>query len=441
MHLLLMALISTVTVNEVTLDTDLIENIDGQWIATGYRLIEELVLDPGDYGTPLLNPSGNRNKIGFQPFFVDTPDGEKWRIVHVFEDEVVVLQEDTEPGRFPITGEIRYMMNSANGRYVLLGLEEEERTHEDLISQPFAESERRVILLDIETGDQVTATGIKGVGFVGNDGFVVSIKNDSIEFYNSSLSLIGTTFNCIRELSGTPTSYASDGSLFVRQFKENPDDTTWVLRAYDRYSNVLWDSYPPYTGYPMVSEHGEYVFVLTIGRILCLNGNDGSLLWEMQHNDEGHLMIYSRVGSVYAFETDVTPAEVRANPLRERVLNIGRIELENEPIIQRLVYQSDKICSFSPISLSSSGCSIWRVFFGRRPNINMSIFTICIFSTDGSLIFSRLVTTADRRYGNIWANLSRSLLPYAIDATGKRIIWWDRKEIHIVTLLEEGASE
>lgn len=438
MHLLLMVLISTVTLNEVALDTDLIENIDGQWVAPGYRIAEEIIIDPIDYGTPLLNPAnGSRNVIGFQPFFVDTPDGEKWRIVLAYEGEVVVLQEDAEQRRFQIEKSSRYMMNSANGRYVLLGLEEEERTHEDLMSQPFAEPERRVILLDIETGDQVTATGFSGASLIANDGHIISINNDSLRFYDSSFNLLNSTYNCIRQTSHTLTSYASDGSLFVRQYKEHPEDTTSTLRAYDRFGNVLWESYPPNTGRPLVSEHGEYVFVLTVGRMLCLEGNSGQVLWEQPnvYMGEGTLMNSSRVGACYAFIIDGTPAEVRQNPLRERVLHVGRIEQDNT-VIMRMVYRSDEIGFFSPSAMSVSGCTLWRALFGESPGIDLSTYLLCFFSADGSLLFTEHVSETDRRYRNISFQGD-----YAVDSYGNRIIWFDKKEIHIVTLEEEGASE
>ncbi len=445
MNLLLMMLISTVTVNEVTLDTDIIENIDGQWVAPGYMEAEEVFIDPIDYGTPLLNPNnGNRNIIGFQPFFVDTPDGEKWRIVLAYEGEVVVLQEDVEPRRFQIERNSTYMLNSPNGRYVLLGLQEEEQTQEVIFPFEAPPPERRAVLLDVETGNQVTTTGFIGTRLIANDGYMVGINSDSLRFYDSSFNLLNSTFNCIRQMGSTPTAYASDGSLLVRQHKENPEETTSVLRAYDRFGNVLWDSYPPNTGWPTVSENGDYVFALGWGRLMCLDGNKGELLWDAPHENEGTglLMISSRRGAAYAFETDVTPAEARENPMRERVLNVATVGQENDPAITRTVYQSDEIGFFSPKVITGSGCSLWRVYFGHKPNIDLSTYFLCIFSCDGHLLYARSVSEADRRYGNIWSNsVSTALRPYAIDSTGRRVIWWDRMEIHIVTLLEEGVSE
>ncbi len=444
MHFLLMALISIVTVNEVTLDTDLIENTDGQWIAPGYRIAEELILDPGDYGTPLLDFNGTRNVIGFQSFFVDTPDGEKWRLVLAYEGEVVVLQEDTEPRSFEIEKSSTYMLNSPNGRYVLLGLKEEEQTQEEMILYGITPPERRAVLLDVETGNQVTTTGLTGSLLIANDGCMVGIHNNSLHFYDSSFNLLNSTFNSIMQTSHTPTSYASDGSLFVRQYRESSDDSIYTLRAYDRYGNVLWDSYPPNVGWPVVSEHGDYVFVLTWGRLMCLDGSNAEKLWEEPHDNEGEglLMISSRRGAAYAFETDVTPAEARENPMRERVLNVATVGPDNNSGITRIAYQSDEIGFFSPEVVAGSGSSLWEVFFGESPGIDLSTYLLCLFSSNGELLYSQPVSIVGRRLGSIWSNsVSTTLRPSAIDSSGRRIVWFDYTEIHIVTLEVEGVSE
>ncbi len=439
MYLLLMMLISTVTVNEIILDTDIIENIDGQWVAPGYMVAEEIIIDPLDCGTPLLNPAnGSRNVIGFQPFFVDTPDGEKWRIVLAYEGEIVVLQEDAEPRRFQIEKSSIYMLNSPNGRYVLLGLQEEEQTQKVIFPFEAPPAERRAVLLDVETGNQVTTTGLRGTLLIANDGYIVNIDIDSLRFYDSSFNLLNSTVNCMMQTSHTPTSYASDGSLFVRQYKESSDNSVSTLRAYDRYGNVLWDSYPPNTGWPLVSELGEYVFVLTWGRLICLDGSNGELLWEQSHENEGEglLMISSHRGAAYAFGTDVTPAEARENPLRERVLIVGVIGQDNNPSITRMTFQSVNIALYGPNVINSTGCSLWRFYLGQKPNVDLSTYILSFFSTDGHLLYSQLYTKADRRYVNISGQRA-----FDINSEGKKIVWYDDKEIHIVTLVEEGASE
>jgi hypothetical protein len=177
---------------------------------------------------------------------------------------------------------------------------------------------------------------------------------------------------------------------------------------------------------------------------MCLDGNNGQLLWEEPHENEGEglLMISSRGGAAYAFETDVMPSEARANPLRKRVLNVGIIGQDNNPTITRIGYQSDMIDFFSPKAIANSGCSLWRMYLHQGGGIDLSIYKLCLFSHDGRLIYAQLISEADSRYGNIWNNsVSTALRPYAVNSTGRGIVWWDRKNIHILTLIEEGVSE
>jgi len=435
MHILMLALLSTITINEATLNTEIIENTDGQWIAPRYRIAEELILDIGEYGAP-LSYYGDINTIGFHPFFVDTPDGEKWRIVLAYEGEIVVLQEGTAEKRFPISGEIRSMISSANGRYVLIGLKDEEQTQEEIIWSGYSPPEHRVILLDTDTGEQVTATGIRGAGLMGNDGSVVVIKPDVIEFYDNEMNLLGTASNFIIEMGGTATGYASDGSMLVRVHTEDYNDPeSFILRAYDRYGNILWVTDNEHYGYPMVSEHGEYAFVLKPGSLLCLDGSDGSLLWEQSHPDRTvYLTSASPNGAACAYKTDLTPAEVRENPLRERFLMIGRVERDDTSRMTRIQFQSERIRFISPLSVTGEGISLWRAYTGPRGDL--SNYAICGFSSDGRLLFTRNVSRAGSQY-----TITSAQSNLVISSNGPRIMWFDNEGVHIVTLEEERGSE
>ena len=434
MYLVLFALLATVTVNEVTLDTDIIENTEDQWIAPGYKIADEIILDIGEYGSP-LSWYGDRNTVGFHPFFVDTPDGEKWRIVLAYEGEIVVLQEDEPERSFPLSGEIRSMISSANGRYVLFVPEAEEQTPEEIVWSGYSPPEHRVVLLDTDTGEQVTATGISGGVLIGNDGSVVAIRRSAINFYDSELNLLGTASNCIPEMGGSATGYASDGSLFVRVHTEDfSDQESRILRACDRYGNILWVTDHEHYGKPMVSEHGEYVFVLKPESLLCLDGGDGSLLWEQPHSDRTvYLTSASPGGAACAYPTDLTPAGVRENPLRERHMIIGRIDRDDTARMARIRFQSEQIRSMQPVSVTGEGCSLWMAWKGPRGDFTN--YSICAFSPDGTLLFTRKVSRAGSQY-TITTRTGR-----VISSNGPRILWFDNEGIHIVTLEEEGGSE
>ena len=75
MHLLLMALIAFTTNQPGILD-----QTDEEWTAPGYRIVEEVSINPLDYGEPISwgeNCNGPTASIGCQGFFIPTENGEK----------------------------------------------------------------------------------------------------------------------------------------------------------------------------------------------------------------------------------------------------------------------------------------------------------------------------------------------------------------------------
>lgn len=432
MHLILIALLSTVTVNEVTLDMDLIESIDGQWVAPGYRVAEEIIIDPLDYGIPQLNSSDEPVRIGFQSFFVDTPDGEKWRIVIAYDREVVVLQEDEEPRRFTVERSIHLVKHSKDGSYVYVRLREEEQTQTEMILEGIAPPENRTVLININSGEQITTTGFLEASYIASDGFMVGLNSDSLRFYDNNFNQINATYNCIEQMGSTPSAYATDGSLMVRIFMASPDNTLAILRAYDKYGNVLWDSDPRNVGWPAISEHGEYVFVLGQGRLMCLDGSSGDLLWEEPLENEGRMFKTCRNGAACSFFTDATPAEVRENPDRERVLHVVNISEHNRNI-SRIAYSLGSI-GFCPMMINEGGYSLWRA--------HECTFYICEFSNRGELIYAYGNTYDHYQFNNrLWRNSEPYLWSSSLNSTGMQIIWFDSNVIHIVTLEEKGYSE
>ena len=432
MTLLLMALMATVTVHETTLDTDLLTNsTEEEWVAPGYRVAERVTIDPLDYGTPQYW-NEDEGRIGFQSFFVDTPQGEKWRIVIAYDMEIVVLQEDAESSRFQVDRSIEWVRHSKDGRYVLAKLQEEEQTFEEIVSQGSAEPENRVVLIDIDTGERVTRTGITNILYIGGNGYMVAFDNDSIRFYDERLGIVGTAWNCMTQMGSTPTAHATDGSLMVRIFSEAPRDSISILRAYDIYGNVLWDSDPRNVGWPAISEHGEYVFVLGIGRLMCLDGATGELLWEEPIENEGRMFKACRRGASCMFYTDVTPAESRSNPDRERVLYTISISGEDRNVCRASYFLGS--ISITPVTANRRGYSLWKLGGGS--------FYLCLFKNTGELLYSW-----GRHYGyNYYLNngLNRNIEPnlgaYSVDSSGLRFVWIDSRAINIVTLEKEGAS-
>ena len=76
-----------------SVSVDVLDNTDGEWIAPGYTVSEDILINPFDYVTNIENHPKN---IACYAFFVDTEDGEMWRVVIVGSNRMVVLQENRE---------------------------------------------------------------------------------------------------------------------------------------------------------------------------------------------------------------------------------------------------------------------------------------------------------------------------------------------------------
>jgi len=98
---------------------------DTEWTAPGV-VVEELArVDLLAYGEPMnVGDESGRPHLACQAFFIDTEEGVRWRVVVVYRDKVVVLDQNCEPREiYPGYDDCRYAVFSPNGRYVLVGAE------------------------------------------------------------------------------------------------------------------------------------------------------------------------------------------------------------------------------------------------------------------------------------------------------------------------------
>ncbi len=436
MLVVILSLLSSVTVSEVPFDAGILDTVQDSWIASEYTVADELIIDPLDYGTPQEDREGIPRIIGFQSFFVPTSDGEKWRIVFTYDRTVVVLQEDAEPREFQVDGSIHYMINSKDGRYVLLRLQEEEDTrteYERAISGVYyLPPENRSVLIDIDSGHQVTRSGIASIGYLGGNGYGVASYGDSIRFYDSNLNLVNQLFNRIANHSHYAANFSADGSLLITRRSDTYEDPA-VLRAYDNSGNILWDTEPSDVGIPAVSADGSLVLVIARGRVLCLDGRDGSLLWEEPYENRTGICRSGRNSASVAFETDLTPEGVRENPGRQRALYTVVTATDGSSQFTRIPFHSESIGFFSCSTVNEFGSSLWEVFFGHRPHIDLSRYELCLFSSRGELKFVHRIRGDGYIRNGHWRN-TMDLKDRSIDSAGNRIIWFEDSVVHILTL-------
>jgi len=446
MLVVILSLLSSVTVNEVPFDAGILDTVQDSWVASEYTVVDELIIDPLDYGTPQEDREGTPRIIGFQSFFVPTSDGEKWRIVFTYDRTVVVLQEDAEPREFQVERSIHYMINSKDGRYVLLRLQEEEDTrteYERAISgMYYLPPENRSVLIDIDSGHQVTRSGIASIGYLGGNGYGVASYGDSIRFYDSNLNLVNQLFNRIANVSNGFTSYSSDGSLLVTFRSDTYEDLSnnAVLRAYDNSGNILWDTEPSDVGIPAVSADGSLVLVIARGRVLCLDGRDGSLLWEEPYENRTGICRAGRNSASVAFETDLTPEGIRENPGRQRALYTVVTATDGSSRFTRIPFHSESIEFFSCSTVNEFGSSLWLVYFCRSHGFDLSRYKLCLFSSRGELQFVHRIN-GDGYLRPAHGRNTMDLDYISINTQGNRIIWFEDSVVHILTLSRKYGGE
>jgi len=97
---------------------EVLDTTDSEWVAPGYEVIEEAVIDPLEYGEPYLNDGSPT--VGVHLSFVESDSGETWRVVFVLDRKVVVLQEGEDPVEIPVDLDIESCAFSPSGRFVVV---------------------------------------------------------------------------------------------------------------------------------------------------------------------------------------------------------------------------------------------------------------------------------------------------------------------------------
>ncbi|NOQ21754.1 MAG: hypothetical protein GQ565_03770 [Candidatus Aegiribacteria sp.] len=332
MHLLLIALIGITTTQPAILD-----QTDEEWTAPGYNVIEEVSINPLDYGEPISwgeNCNGPTASIGCQGFFVPTEDGEKWRIIMLLKDKLVVLQEDEEVREIPLSCTPRGIIYSRNGSYALI-MGPLSNLNSTLYSR---ESER----VNIDTGevlafDALLSTENIGMHFLNDDGSVYRWEYDFLEYYDQSLELQSSVD--INIGLATRYSHAAAGSIMLFAV---PDK----VMAYDRNGELLWenaiDGMLPCD--PLVSADGSAILLATGHGLECYDGSSGELLWE--EYDTGTL---APVPSVIGHAWAVT--------LQHRGLVYGADLRGTESVID-MRYPAENWSHGIPVAVAENGASL-----------------------------------------------------------------------------------
>ena len=273
----LILLSESLSVQPVEIDTSILDGFD-EWVAPGYRIAEETAIDPREYGEKPIAISEripDAWEIACLGFFVPTPEGEKWRVVMVFADKVVVVQEDSDPREIPLTIDAQGAVFSKGGRYILV-----HEWNTDSLCQ----------LINLDDGISLpfdysfSYAGGAPRTWVGDDGSVVAygsaVAGELVFFVGNELQTIVET-----EHAFSAVSQAQDGSLvFCIDYPPRSDPCLTGL-AFDRYGTRLWSRdvswemmFQPFGA--AIAPDGRYVINSAQDGIECYDGETGELRWK-----------------------------------------------------------------------------------------------------------------------------------------------------------------
>jgi len=421
MTLLLMALMG-ITITQ----PDILDQTDEEWTAPGYRVIEEVSINPLDYGEPVSwgeNCNGPTASIGCQGFFIPTENGEKWRIILLLKDKLVILQEDEEPRDIPLTCSPLGIIYSRNGRYALVLGEVTSGNRSAIYA-------RKTEYINIDTGEvrqfePMQNTGWTGMQFVNDDGSIYRWDYTAVnllEYYDSDLNLVFS-----REINigwFTRYAHASGGSVILFAVPN-------LLTVYDKNGILLWEKEleVDLPCDPLISADGLVVLLATSYGLECYEGSTGELLWEKY--ETGTLApVPSVSGRAWAVL------------LRGRGLVFGEDVASRESIID-IRYPARSWSHGVPAAIATTNRAVLVICGSLPPEYQNGNLSKLIYVNDNGVIVwvSTLFSVASsplniNRSDNVEVELR---LGSSIQADGERFIYSDYRTVRVMRV--EGGDE
>ena len=289
MHVLMLALIGITVTQPPLVD----QAGDGSWTAPGYTVEEIVTINPLDYGEP-IGWAGEQACISCQMFFVETDQGEKWRIVIVFRDKVTVLQEDEEQRDIPLTCTPQGAIYSRGGRYMLVQGSLNSQPYDELISIDSGEVTPYLFRQQTGWGGYVfvcdngsTARSSYGQMFRSDPGRIQMIDSDLnvlMDWEDQTTGTMEGTRNPIHLHNHGSIGVAANGSLFLRSFSPADERTVYVT-AYDGDGNILWESSDCL--YMLITSDGEYLILADGYDIITMDASTGEILQNYTREEGG----------------------------------------------------------------------------------------------------------------------------------------------------------
>lgn len=415
MHIILMVLIGITTTQPAILD-----QTDEEWTASGYTVVEEVSINPFDYGEPISwgeNSNGPTASIGCQGFFVPTENGEKWRIIMLLKDKIVVLQEDEEVREISLACDPINITFSPNGCYALVKGRDVSRRLD----------RREVEYINIDTGEirlfePALTSGWIGGFFINNDGslYRFSLRKNVLEYYDPDLNLISSHEGDIGYW-GSSFSHASDGSIIILAFGKN-------ILAFDSECNLLWrmeSENQPHFSSPVVSPDGSYALLSTHNEdgLTCLNAHTGEVLWS-EMGSEINAPLPSDYGNGWAAR------------LSNRGLLIGT-DVDSRESINYVLYPSETWSYGSPVAVARNGACLLKTVSLSPEYQNVSLIKFIYTDETGNIIWVSAAYSAAAGSLDFSANINigRGLefkVVKGIQSDGNRFIYSDYEFVKVL---------
>jgi hypothetical protein len=335
---------------------------EGEWVSpeVDIQLVESI--DVSQYGEPVTDMLGRVS-------FVETADGEKWRLVLVNTDNITILEEGAQARQIPYSFESDHYLMSPDNKYILL-------TRNNSVGYNAAR-------INSETGEIVQFNfcpegKYPGGAFVSNSGSVVSWFNGGFTFYDASLQKKNSYFT----FPLVVVDQVDDGSITIIACDS-------AIKAYDVNGDLMWENNltSAYLDDDLqirwitVSPLGDKFIAITNHGRTFMDSFSGDTLWvEYSARWQGGTMFDRSGETLYSSSYTSTPPTVRINHITVSSNSVNLSEIECSFLNIR------ETRTIAPCSCSDNGLLMYHI--GEYPGERILILA----NSDGTTIWSERVT-------------------------------------------------
>jgi hypothetical protein len=402
-----------------------------EWVDARYSFAIDEIIDPSDYAGVALRENADLFEMGSRAFFIDTPDGEVWRVLLLFRDKLVVLQQDQAPDEYQLPDPGAWCFTtSQNGNWVVIC---SQFIPVSSTSYPSTVYERRTELVNVETGDRYP------LGSWVRFGWAVSGEGSVLAFSDSCYGFVDPESGTIRETEfpGNPPahrSYArsSDGSLSV--ILEQTSEGNRFIGIDSSNGREIWYVEEPSDGLAQnvrVTPDGNLVFSSRKDGLVLIDGRYGTVLDSLFEGESVGRALVSSDGTRFAFRIS---DHLTASGVHDGIItgSVADIASEGDYRFTGFNLSRDEWQYPSPKCISSNG------FLLFSQSTFASEFRWGLLDGDNQIVWISDTFKAgsyDLNIGNHEVYTENWGDPHAISTDGSRFIFCNGSEVVIARLL------